>query len=357
MKKLEKIICVLMLMCVTCSAFAWGKKAKKNKLKAGVLSFLNISEKECASAVKARFAVWEEMGKEGALKKPPVEKPESLSDTQIVFYDTLDSMLMALEAGKISLITSIPNTTAAYLCSRNNKLLQTTQFDKKPGEILKEDRFSSRAFNILSSGYSFMMLEKNKALRDEFDTVIRAMKEDGTADKLIKEHIVDVMNGKEIAPIIPEYKEGRKTIKVAVTGSLPPMDYVAADGTFAGYNTAMLAEIGKRLDRNITMVQVSSVGRATALASGTVDVVFWTRSSAYSPVQRMSKEEFKSFSESIRAKQSPEEEVAFAALNETYSGSKDGDDRDLRFHRDTPAGTVITVPYFEDMPVTVGLKN
>ncbi len=352
MKKLEKIICVLMLMCVTCSAFAWGKKAKKNKLKAGVLSFLNISEKECASAVKARFAVWEEMGKEGALKKPPVEKPESLSDTQIVFYDTLDSMLMALEAGKISLITSIPNTTAAYLCSRNNKLLQTTQFDKKPGEILKEDRFSSRAFNILSSGYSFMMLEKNKALRDEFDTVIRAMKEDGTADKLIKEHIVDVMNGKEIAPIIPEYKEGRKTIKVAVTGSLPPMDYVAADGTFAGYNTAMLAEIGKRLDRNITMVQVSSVGRATALDSGTVDVVFWTRGLSEQAAKNssMPKEDIAKLRADMRAKNTEDQENAAKSYMNALPVNKNA-------KKDMPENTVITMPYFTDMPVDITLKQ
>ena len=52
------------------------------------------------------------------------------------------------------------------------------------------------------------------------------------------------------------------------------MDYVAANGTPAGFNTAVLAEIGKRLERNIELVQVNSVGRALALAQGNVDVAF-----------------------------------------------------------------------------------
>ena len=55
------------------------------------------------------------------------------------------------------------------------------------------------------------------------------------------------------------------------------MDYVAADGTPAGFNTAILAEIGRRLQVNIKLVQVDSATRALALSSGMVDVVFWTK--------------------------------------------------------------------------------
>lgn len=57
-------------------------------------------------------------------------------------------------------------------------------------------------------------------------------------------------------------------MKVGVTGDLPPMDYVAPDGRFAGFNTAVLAEIGKRMQRNIKLVQVDSIGRALALSEG-----------------------------------------------------------------------------------------
>ena len=102
------------------------------------------------------------------------------------------------------------------------------------------------------------------------------MKEDGTLQKLIDEYIIKASDGGEPVAIAFEKFEG-DPIRIAVTGSLPPMDYVAADGTFAGFNTAVLAEIGKRLQKNIELVQVDSIGRALALSEGTVDVVFWTR--------------------------------------------------------------------------------
>ena len=37
----------------------------------------------------------------------------------------------------------------------------------------------------------------------------------------------------------------------------------------------MLAEIGKRLGRNVEIVQIDSAARASALSSRKVDVVFW----------------------------------------------------------------------------------
>ena len=72
-----------------------------------------------------------------------------------------------------------------------------------------------------------------------------------------------------------EKAEGRRILKVAVTGDLPPIDLVLADGKPAGFNTAVLSEVGKRLQRNIEIVQVDSGARAAALSGKTVDVIFW----------------------------------------------------------------------------------
>ena len=69
--------------------------------------------------------------------------------------------------------------------------------------------------------------------------------------------------------------EGAETIRVAVTGDLPPIDYVAADGKAAGFNTALLAEIAKRLKINIKTVYVNTASRTASLSSGRSDVVFW----------------------------------------------------------------------------------
>ena len=68
-----------------------------------------------------------------------------------------------------------------------------------------------------------------------------------------------------------------ETIKVAVTGDLPPIDFIASDGTPTGYNTAILSEIGKRLKKNIRLISVDAGGRSAALASERADVIFWYR--------------------------------------------------------------------------------
>ena len=60
---------------------------------------------------------------------------------------------------------------------------------------------------------------------------------------------------------------------------MPPIDYIAPDGTPAGYNTAILSEIGRRLKVNIKTLNVETVARASALKSKRADVVFWFQSS------------------------------------------------------------------------------
>jgi hypothetical protein len=135
------------------------------------------------------------------------------------------------------------------------------------------------------------------------------------------------------------------------------MDYVAADGTFAGFNTAVLAEIGKRLQKNIELVQVDSVGRALALSEGTVDVVFWTRGLSEAMVERRqandkpSEEELETRKSERLAKMSDEEK----AIIEKY-GIPDEALKDKYKTRDLPAGAIITQPYFSDFPIEVTLK-
>ena len=352
MKKVTKIAGALLALCVMGSAFASGKKDGQGEIKIGVLSFLNLSEEDYAAVSRARKNVEIEMEKEGSVKLNPHHKQDELFVPRIVFYDTLDAMLMALESGEIFSMSGIPSTTANYLCNRNDRLEVSLEFTRYMPDIWKEDSFSAKTIATLSDGFSFMMLEKNVALRDDFNKAIKAMKADGTISKLIRAHIFEVMRGKDISPIIPEFEAGRKTIKVAVTGSLPPMDYVAADGSFAGFNTAMLAEIGERLDRNITMVQVSSVGRATALASGTVDVVFWTRGLSEPVVEKLGDN-----SAELKTKTDAGLSDASAELRKSLEAYNDTMDVDKSRKKDMPENTVITIPYFTDMPVGVTLRK
>jgi ABC-type amino acid transport substrate-binding protein len=273
------------------------------------------------------------------------EFPEA-PDLQIRYYDTTDALLMALQAGEIDAIQA-PKSTADYLCATNDRLVQPSVFN-----FPESDAFVQSLLALISDGYAFMMLEANADLRDQFDQAIADMKADGTLDALVLKHIAEASRTGETEAIAFEQFEG-DPIRVAVTGALPPMDYVAPDGSFAGFNTAILAEIGRRLQKNIALKQVDSVGRALALAEGTVDVVFWTRGVSEGSVERhksMTDEEIQADIDQRKARQTEEQNAVMKSLVNC-----DLEREKVRL-RDMPEGTVCTDPYYTDYPVLVIMK-
>ena len=266
MKKRHLISAVAMILALMLLGLSSSALADSDTC--GVLSYLNMTEKEdnsIGTSVRSPLmrllflhGVFED--EDGFPSVPPVFRQ----------YDSLNALLMALQSGEVNGIR-VPYYTGKYLCSVNDGLKMKTNYHPE-----NATKATDWALSRISDGYSFMMKEEHTVLRDAFDAQITAMKEDGTLQKLIDEHIIKASDGGEPVAIAFENFEG-DPIRIAVTGSLPPMDYVAADGTFAGFNTAVLSEIGKRLQKNIELVQVDSVGRAMALSEGTVDVVFWTR--------------------------------------------------------------------------------
>ena len=336
------MLLALMLLGLSCGALAEGKTL-------GTLSFLSMTEEESGPISKSMWRPMEEiLLLDGVWEQKDSQVPDGRP--VIRYYDSLNSMLMGLQAGEVNVI-KVPYYTAKYLCSVNDNLINLIEYHPE-----KATEITDYALIRISEGYSFMTKEENTALRDAFDAQITAMKEDGTLQKLIDEYIIKVSEGGEPVAIAFEKFEGTP-IKVAVTGSLPPMDYVAADGSFAGFNTAVLSEIGKRLQKNIELVQVDSVGRALALAEGTVDVVFWTRGLSEALVEFLhtigeSREEgIEAQWNKLLAMMSDEEKAIFDqqifpdnALRVQYEA------------RDLPAGAIITQPYFSDFAVSVTLK-
>ncbi len=174
------------------------------------------------------------------------------------------------------------------------------------------------------------------------------MKEDGTLDALIGKYITDAASDPEPAEFT---KTDGETIRVAITGELPPMDYVAPDGTPAGFNTALLAELGRRLNRNIELLQVDSSGRAAALASGTVDLVFWTNGAdGRGRGGRQTAEEHAAFLAEMEQQRTKEQDELMRSLN-------GGLDYEKVRNMDIPDGTISTQPYFNDLMILIGLKK
>ena len=239
-----KIFLLVTALVVLSSSIVYADGAK-----VGILSLAKMTAEDfskAAAVVAAKFVVWEVNENKG-------DAPQAFR-----YYDNMSAMLLALEAGEIDEIM-LTRPVAEYLTAQNPSL--------------KVSAVTGMAEGL---GYSFGFLnnEKGKALREKFNEALSLIKQVGRMDKLHAKYLVNSGAKAPEAAKFPLFPDG-ETIKVAVTGDLPPLDYTAADGKAAGYNTAILAEIGKHLGCNIELLQVDSAARVPALTSGRADVVFW----------------------------------------------------------------------------------
>ena len=174
-----------------------------------------------------------------------------------VFYDTMNDMIMALNRGDIVALETDQNTVR-YIASRNDHIVDRPPY-MNPNMLI----------------FCMLLRGEDTELRDQISACITEMNEDGTVEALKQTYIEDVIAGKEPEAIEPQIFQDAKTIRVAVTGDRPPMDYISASGEPLGFNTALIAEVAKRLEMNIEMVSVTCAARGVALASGVCDIVFW----------------------------------------------------------------------------------
>ena len=221
--------------------------ASAEGLKVGILSKLNMSQEEYSDFIAAGR-------KAGAWNFFSSKPDEPIS---FVFYDTLQAMQLALNAGEIQ-EAALPEVVAEYV-------MNVTGAYKISG--IAKTRPAYLAFGF-KAGNDPELLRK-------FNDAILSMKEDGTLAVLQARFIYDAGIGDPETVEFRKFDNVDRKITVAVTGDLPPIDYVTADGKAAGFNTAVIAEIGRRLQVNIELLQVMSGARASAVVSGRADTVFW----------------------------------------------------------------------------------
>lgn len=264
MKNRKVFYALFIVLLLASSAFAALPSRRVQEVKGGVLRYLGTTEEAFQKGVDEMSAIMSSSPLLSYAKVDPnvadaLEVIKSFKENRrvITFFDSLTAMLMALDAGKIDEV-SLPVITARY--------------------IMAQDKSYRLLFTIkMPSSISFGFRKDSEALCNEFNGVIKAMKEDGTLDKLADKYIGNGFNFTSDVVAFEKF-EGADTIKVAVTGDLPPIDIIAADGTPTGYNTAVMAEIGKRLKKNIELLSIESGARSAALSSGRADVIFWYRS-------------------------------------------------------------------------------
>ncbi len=238
---MKKVLCAMLLVVM----FAGAAFAAK----IGVLSRLDfpaeIFEKDATMDVIMKYV-------------RTTADSRSLKPGEVDFksYDSMVAMMMALNAGEIDGVL-LPECVADYVLKVNPK---------------------AEAYGcILINGWMTLVMglkEGNEPLRDKISAVVADMLKDGTIPLLIWQYVQGPEAADAKAAAFDTF-EGAETLKVAVTGDFPPIDYIDDSGKAAGYNTAMLAELGRRLHMNIQLVYTESASRAAALMSGRADVVFW----------------------------------------------------------------------------------
>lgn len=219
--------------------------------KTGFLSTLNMTEQEFQDFLS---------DKKNSSKFTRVftsEKNVTEREIKVRFYDSLMTMQMALDAGEIEVMV-LPEDVAEYVMETTRKYSVSTIVRIPP----------------LSLALGFRKKD-GIALRDRFNEALSSMKADGTLAMLQTKYIhnAGIVDPEPVK--IEKFDGSNDTVKVAITGDMPPIDFIAADGTPAGFNTAVLAELGKRMKINIEFVNIDSGARAASLASGRCDVVFW----------------------------------------------------------------------------------
>ena len=288
------LLCVVLLMTFCRIGFAENKTSISGRgsswvndhLVFGILSYCNANESEVRKLVTSRL-IYNRLLQDCGYVEFNVDENFDIrlddlnedyvtafrDSMRIKFYDTLNSMIMALKSGEVNAIF-VHNVVADYLCAKDSELYYINKF--VAGENINSGLLSRLVKNgFHSDEFAFMMMKGNEKIRDEFNKAIIHMEAEGVLHRLEAQL-------KETEPIPVELTkiDGADTIKVGVTGDLPPFDYISATGVPAGYNTAVLAEIGRRIGKNIKLVNIDAAGRVIALSSGKVDVVFWNRSQA-----------------------------------------------------------------------------
>lgn len=237
-------VCAVSMLFTACGGDNQPEKPKSDdaKIKIGVIANLNASEIEYNDIMKK-------------LEKSYRPSKANLS-ANYIYFDKMNDMILALESNQIDMFSTYKNVANYMINQSDNK------------EILPTEK-------TLSDSFCFAVRKGDTKLKNEFNKAIKSMIDDGTLANLTKIYIIDPEKD-TLPPVIEIPKlDGADTIKIAVTGDLPPFDFINADGTPAGFSTAVSAEISKRINKNIELISVDSAARASILSSNGADVVFW----------------------------------------------------------------------------------
>lgn len=253
MKKISKIVAGVLLASMTMFLCACGMQKESKDVDGNIL----VGVLHFAQPVDKATELWKAEGYKPAY-----------------YFDDLNSMLLALRSKKIDCIADLPEPVAKYIFNRNQDMTA-----REP----KDARWRGNVVCRMS------VAKENTKTCELLNSAIKELKENGKLDELQKKYVDGYLQkGNEPKPIEMPKFDGAATLRVAVTGDYPPIDLTAADGTPAGFNVAVLAEIAKLKKINFVPISMNGGARFVSLKNNIVDVVFYTDKVTYNDVRETS---------------------------------------------------------------------
>lgn len=174
---------------------------------------------------------------------------------EFLYYNRYSDAIAAIISGKADAVFT-PKFVADYYVKKNDQLNAITVTPDSKVDV------------------SMAVRSEDQELKAALDSAITVLRENGTLKALEDKWITNLPTDKEPASEeVPKITDA-KTIYVGVSGDMVPLDYIAADGRPAGYNVALLTEIGKLTNINFEFVSVENQARFMALSSKKIDVIF-----------------------------------------------------------------------------------
>lgn len=250
-----------------------------------------------------------------------------------IFFDDLVSMLSALSSNKVDKVL-LPSITADYLVSKNNSYA-ISKYSK--GEALVP--------------FCMLLKKGNEKLRDRLNNAMISIE---------RELIKNIDDIDKIGKVEFTKFDNAETIRFAVTGDIPPIDYVSETGEPIGFNVKLISELCKEMGVNAEIIQINSGARAMALANDKVDVVFWTKGQLEDAYIDFAKNILQHYETEAETNRGNKKTVAgiYALFNEdgTVNEKRIKDNNEIN-SLDIPTNTICTIPYFCDVMVDVVNAN
>ena len=174
---------------------------------------------------------------------------------EVLYFNRGADVVAAILAGKVDAAPAL-NFFGDYYVKRNPSLKM----------------FAAKS--QVAGGVIMVLRSEDAKLKEDLDKAIDTLQASGTLKALEDKWITNLPVGNEPANKEIEKIKGAKTVYVGVSGDFVPLDYIAADGRPAGYNVAILTEIGKLLKINFEFVSLDTQAKYAALGSKKIDVVF-----------------------------------------------------------------------------------